>query len=280
MSENPQANTPEETLSNHAVANLAPASGDVTDDVELPSGLSGCIRRWKLSDLRFLTNRQTLSRPGPVVDSTILKATWIETHSVGPYAFTGHPPWMAEVLAGDTTEAVRRGRMITWGDEYPVDFRCESRRCGARIPYDAKLSDMEVIPMSEEALAGYVNDNRFTWTFPECGKRLVYGLPTGKTQVLASKLVKQNGPIDEAVWASRTHSIEGASPSQFVKFYGDLSPVDVMALEKELERHDCGVRTKVDLVCPDFSCGLEQVQELRFASNFYRPQDGARDLLG
>ncbi len=272
----PAEESPEETN-----PNLAPASVEDTCDVTLPSGLSGRIRRWKPRDLRFFTNRAALKKPGPVVDATILKATWVETYDVGPYAFTGNPPWMAEVLSGDTTEAIRQGRMLTWGNSYLVDFLCESQRCDERIPHDQDLSELKMVPLSEEAMDVFQADNKFSWRFPECGKEIVYGLPTGRSQVLASKLARQHGFIDETGWASVTSRIEGVtSAGQFVKFYGDLSPIDSVAIETELNRHDCGVKTEVEIVCPGPVCGLEQKQELRFGPNFYKPRDGARDLLG
>ena len=261
--------------------NMALPSGDNSIDVTLPSRLSGRMRRWKPSDLRFLSDRQQLARPGPVVNATILKLTWLETYSTGPYTFTGMPPWMTDILVGDLTDAVRQGRMFMWGNSYEVDFVCESQRCASRIPYDQDLSKIEVVELSPEALDRFAHGNRFEFTLPDCGRRIVHKLPTGAVQIHADKLVKQHGLIEEVAWASRTRSIEGvSSPGQFVKFYGDLSADDIRAMDEEFERHDCGLRTRVDLVCPAIGCGLEQEQELRFGGFFYRPQKGRRDLLG
>jgi hypothetical protein len=273
---------PEETAPSVPNTNLAPAAVDDTCDVELPSGLSGRIRRWAPKVLRFFTNRQTMKRPGPVVESEILKATWVETYDRGPYTFEGtRPPWMAQVLSGDTTEAVRQGRMFTWGNSYPVDFICESQRCDERIPHDQDLSELEMIPLDDEAMAGFQDGNKFSWRLPDCKREIIYRLPTGQTRIQAAKLSRKHGLIDEVGWASVTSRIEGVtSAGLFVEFYGDLSPADSQALETELNRLDCGVKTKVELVCSGPVCGLEQTQELRFGPNFYKPRDGERDLLG
>lgn len=278
MSEEPATQPAPETPP--VSSNLAPASGDVTIDVVLPSGLAGCMRRWKLGDLRFLGDRQKLSKPGPVVNATILRSTWINTHDTGPYAFTGTPPWMTDILVGDTLDAVRRGRMLFWGNDYHVDFPCERINCGARLPHDQDLSKLPVVPLSEEALATFTHDDRFEFRLPDCGRMVTHRLSTGNTQTHAEKLAKQHGVCDEVVWAARTRTIEGvSSPGLFTKFYGGLSADDVAAMDEEMKRHDCGLETTVeDLACPE--CGLRQSRELRFGGFFYRHQRGQRDFLG
>jgi hypothetical protein len=258
--------------------NMALPAGDGTLEAPLPSGLVGRIRPWRPRDLRFFADRATIVKP-LAIEAQILKATWVETLDLGPYAFTGTPPWLTDILVGDTTEAIRRGRILTHGPKYAVDFPCERPGCSERIPYDADLAGLEMVPLSAEARASFEAGNEFSWRFPECKREVVYSLPTGRTQNRAMGLARKHKMIDEVGWASVIKKIEGSTPGLFVEFLGDLSFADSNALSEELDRHDCGVRTKVSLVCPGLGCGWEQHRELRFGPNFYKPGDGERDLL-
>ena len=239
-------------------------------EVTLASGLSGSIRKWKMKDLAVFSDRKIVRKPGPAIEANLLKNAWVNTIDHGPYAFDGRPPWLGEILQGDLFDAIRWVRSISWGNDYAVDFRCENFVCGGRIPWLVHLSELPTVALSEEGQAALDDGNSIHWTFPECKRDITYQLPTGKSSVLADKLAKQHGRHLHVIWASRVTSVQGIdSAAGIVNFLGDLEGEDVQAIQDELDRLNPGVKTTVDLECPE--CDTEQQQDIRFGPDFFMP---------
>jgi hypothetical protein len=240
-----------------------------------PSGLTGEMKKWKVSDLAIFAKRAILRRPGPAIEAELAKRAWVQTTDQGIYTFEGKPHWTGDILQGDLFDVVRQARIATWGPDCSYDFKCEDPMCREKIPMTVPLDKMKVREMSDEAKAVWANDNEIRWTFPECGREVVYCLATAKTMALADKLSRQHGRSMHAIWASRCKSIEGvSSPGRFVDFLGDLDPLDGADFEDELDRLTPGVDTAVEMVCEE--CGLEQEQDMPFGANFFTPRAGKK----
>jgi predicted RNA-binding Zn-ribbon protein involved in translation (DUF1610 family) len=237
----------------------------------LPSGLAGVLKKWTVGDLAIFANRQIAKKYGPAIEAELLKAAWVRTIDTGPYAFEGKPPWLGDILQGDLLDAIRQVRIMTWGDNLEYNFRCEDPFCRELIPVTIKLSDLETIELSSEGRDALANGNEIPWTFPECGKEIIYSLPTGRSMILGDKLSRQHGRALHVVWSSRIKKIEGVeSPGRYADFLAALDPIDGQALEEEFERLNIGIETGVHLVCPE--CGIPQEQDVQFGADFFTPK--------
>ncbi|NIO74658.1 MAG: hypothetical protein GTN69_01925 [Armatimonadetes bacterium] len=239
-------------------------------EVTLASGLSGVIRPWKTGDLAVFTTRKMLKQPGPAIEAALMRAAWVDTLDRGPYAFDGKPPWLTDILSGDLQDGIRLVRALTFGD-YHTAFNCIGPVCGEPIKVGIPLDDLDSVPYSKEALAFFTEqDNRIDWEFPDCGKKLVYGLRTGASMKRIDLMSREHGRHLHVSLAGSVRSVDGVRSNGLVKFMADLSFEDSRALEDELERLEGGYKDEVDLVCE--ACGLEQTQMIRMKPDFFRPE--------
>jgi hypothetical protein len=236
----------------------------------LPSGLTGAIGRWSMDDLKAFTDRGLLRRPGPAIETQLMRSAWKETVDHGPYSFDGTPPWSEAILTGDLIVAQRCARIATWGEVSFPEFECESLLCRESIEVEVNLADFPIQDLSDEGRAAFLGGNKIDFTLPRCGRKITYGLSTGASQTRADRLSRVHGRRLEVIWASRTSVIEGVkSPSKFVDFYGQMEPLDGAALQEELDRLDCGLITDVDMVCEVPDCAREQSQDYPFGADFF-----------
>jgi len=244
----------------------------------LPSGLTGIVKPWKTGDLAVFTDRRLARIPGPTFEAELAKRSWVKTEEMGPYAFEGRPTWMKDVLSGDLFDLTRVSRILTWGPEYVAEFECNGKTCDAAIEVEIDLNDVKVKPLSDEAVQMFLNGNRFPYTLPECGTEILYALPTGSIQAKADKLAKQHGRHLHVILAARLQQVEGIeSPGRFVQWLSDLSAVDGVELEHEMDRLNPGVDTEVDMVCSE--CGRAQSQDMSFGPSFFTPDRKRRKKL-
>jgi len=241
----------------------------------LPSGLNGIIKPWSTGDLSVFTDRRLARIAGPTFEAELAKRSWVRTLENGPYMFEGRPTWMRDVLSGDLFDMTRMSRILTWGPDYEAEFTCSGKGCDATIEVEVDLSDLPIKPLGPEALEMFLNGNSFPYTVPQCGTEITYSLPTGAIQVKADKLAKQHGRHLHVILASRLKTVEGVdSPGKFVDWYSNLSAMDGIDLENEMERHNPGVNTEVELVCQE--CGKEQTQDVSFGPAFFMPERSKR----
>lgn len=245
-------------------------------EVTLPSGLSGMVCNWKTKNLRALANRSLIRKPGLALEAHLMRLAWVKTLDPGPYAFDGKPRWEHEVLQGDTYDGLRQVRIMTWGSDMEVDFRCREDLCKTPIPLLVPLDEMPVRCFEddgmEEAAAAFADGNVVNWHWKLAGKDVKYQLPTGATAVKAAKLAKKHGPCMENNLAARLVEVQGVEANHLVKYLGDLDPPVTRDLRDELDRINPGIDTAIDCECPDFECATEQEHELPFSVDFYLPE--------
>lgn len=243
-------------------------------EIVCPSGLTGRIRTLKTGDLAVFTDKRLFRRPGPSIDAALLDRVWRETIETGPYAFDGKPPWMREVLQGDLFFALKETRILSWGDEYEFDAPCRRSSCPGIIRWTVNLSDLPTKILSESAREIVANGNRFEATLSN-GTRIAYSLPCGTTGVRAEKWAREHGEGLHVVYASRLKEVEGVdSPSQFPAWVADLDVRLGEELAEELDRHNCGVETGIDVDCPE--CGFDQSIDVPFGADFFIPDRSKR----
>jgi len=242
-----------------------------TAEIVCPSGLSGVIRKVKLSDLNLLTNRTVAREPGPSIEFEICKRLWLETSDHGPYVFNGPmPPWATDVLQGDRFFTIMQARMLTRGNDYEFDVQCDSSACREQFRWGLDLSKLPTAALSAEAKAPFMDGNKF-WTTQPDGTVVGWSLPTGSVQTRIDKFVKQYGRDLSVIYAARVNFLERVDGSKVEDFFAYFADQDADNnfdfLVHEMTRLDCGVETGITVECP--TCGKKQDVDVGFGGDFF-----------
>lgn len=240
-------------------------------DVELPSGLSGQVRPFKVSEAN------TLASQGKNDDATlaIVPACWIKTHSASPYTLTkdGEIPW-GNALTGDRLVALIEVRVATYGPNYDFEFRCLDKECAALTAWRINLKkDLKYTPYSEKARNCYsTNGGIFDLVLPvENGKRAKAQMNNVATQQIIKKYANQlkNEPMTAAL-AGRIVSIADVHDNDRLAWLTSLDMGPVMEILSLLDEYEGGVDTAIQVRCK--KCGEVHEIDLPFTKDFYLPK--------
>lgn len=238
----------------------------MSDVVTLPSGLSGVLTGLKGKSMRLLGDKQAV-RSGVFIDK-ILSQCWQETIDNGPYEFKDKPDW-SKVLVGDRMYAAIQVRIKSFGAAMSFKQQCTERRCRSRFEHSLDLNDLTVRTLSEEDKVAFANGNRLIGQLPD-GRSFVFRLNIGVDEIRA---IKQGGSIDPlGVMKARIYEIEGIDqkdPRAMNMFFEEEELSVAWEALAEMDRHDCGVETKVAIECPD--CREEMDIEIPFGQGFFVP---------
>lgn len=233
-----------------------------------PSTMAGEIRALKVSDLDILTDRRLVRQYGGQLEGHLAKRVWSGTTDLGPYVFDGDPPWLTDVLIGDRFYVVVQSRIMSRGDDYDFECRCENQACQHAFTWGIKLSDLPVRTLKPEAIERFRDGNRFASELPDIGKVVGWGLPTGKIQKRIDGYSRQYGKGISVAYAARLTDVPGCeSPSGFVDFVKELSVRDFETLVDDMEENDCGVDTEIEVVCPE--CDTQQAVDVPLGGAFF-----------
>lgn len=237
----------------------------MTDTITCPSGLTGVIKGLKGKSMRLLGDKQAM-RSGLFLDK-ILSACWEQTSDPGPYHFEGSKPDWSKVLIGDRVYALIQIRNRTWGSNFPFKIQCTNAGCRQRFDHTLDLNELPVKPIADEDKAAFSDGNRLTGHLPD-GRAFEFRLLTGADE---AKNIKQAGSMTDflGVLKSRIYGIENLDDRGITSYFdeSDLSVAyDVLA---EMDRHDCGVETKIVVECPDCREALDI--EIPFGQGFLTP---------
>ena len=234
-------------------------------EVQLPSGMQGRVRAIKTRDIEILTDAQAL-RKGTALDH-VLGSCWAETHTPGPYAFSGPPDW-SRVLIGDRFAALLAIRMATYGETYAFKVQCINPMCGERFDWEIDLErDLSIKPYKPEALEAFGRDNRFEGTLPD-GRKVWFRLLVGKDE---QKAMTQKGRSITLALSTRIVEIDGVHPNDKLRTLDDLDMDEARDVLAMLDEMDGGVDTDIEVRCTE--CGGVQEVALPFVGpNFLLPK--------
>lgn len=250
-------------------------------DITTITGLSGRIRIFRPGDWHKVSSDKSMqNKVTPLWEEELVKGIWQETLSVGPYAFTGNPPWSGDVLVGDKQDALLRCRMATSGTKHLIEnVECGGRRCNER--FDAEIdmgTDLRRQVLTEqirdELLELYgetTTDDLDTPIFvvPHAtyeaisgdgivhselsdGTPVAWRLQSGKTQREMLKYYKAHGVSEITNIAARLVTLGEIKPRHFFKHLTEEMDEDQFTeLWTMVEEHEPGLETEVELACPD-----------------------------
>lgn len=223
-----------------------------------PSGLSLTVRGMRGKEIKLLTgkeakNGQFLDR---LFDSCVEKVT-----DPGPYKLNENSALIwDDVLIGDRMFVMLQIRVATFGAQYGFGVKCGA--CEKKMDYDVDLTTLEVQPLSDADRAAVRDGN--TMTAIVAGKRVTFRLATGKDERRAAQAKKQDDAILSII-SNRVTAIEGV---ENVKAHlQETGLEEIMDLMHEVNKHDCGVDTKVEFECPE--CFAKSEVELPLGPSFW-----------
>lgn len=236
-----------------------------TETITCPSGLQGEIRSLTIAEGNILAN-QKLVQQNKIVDE-LLKRCWLNTSASGlaGYNVTGAFPDWGKVLTGDRMYAFISIRVLTMGKDYEFRVRCEDPMCRTTLMRSVDLTTLQIKKLSNEAADIFAKGNSFTGKMPD-GRSFTYRLTTGDDERRVSKELAENSD-DKLVVSllSRIRNIDGIDKDQKRSYIASLDYTDMYDILEQLEQHDCGVETEIEIDC---SCGNEMRIELPFGEGF------------
>jgi hypothetical protein len=219
---------------------------------ECPSGLSGRVTHLAAGRAGILGDARAM-RSGKAAEA-ILRACWVETLELGPYAFERTAIDWGRVLAADRVFALLMIRVATYGETEELDVRCP--QCGSKFVWDLPLLELPVRPIPEESRAAIAaGRNRFEARLSD-GRRVFFKLMDGRDQLRALETIQTQGEdLVVAAMKSRVLEVEGLEKKETERFIADLSMGEVELLLEAMDAFDGGVETAFDVYCP--TCGAE-----------------------
>jgi hypothetical protein len=245
--------------------------------IECPSGLQVQIRGLKGKEGRLLGDKQAI-RQGTVLE-TMLQACTEQVVDPGPYAITpGKAFDWSEALIGDRFYAFLQIRLLSFGAQYIFKIQCKDDLCRKQFEQQIDLEkDLEITRLSDEDREVFRTGGTFTTSLRD-GRDVRYRLPTGADEKKASRSRASNSALVDML-TLRIVSIEGVGESgsdiknsNVRTFLEELDWSELVGLLNALDEHDCGVKTDIEIECPE--CGGVQEVPLPFARGFLLPGQG------
>ena len=232
------------------------------------------VRSMQGRELKYIQDH-ALIKSGAFLDR-ILAACTEAVQDPGPYAFQTPDAapdapapgpivdWDA-VLPGDKFFALLRIRAATFGDDFSFPRKCPT--CGP-YQWDLKLSDLPVKKLAPADAAKFKAGEPMEVRVPSSGALVKYRLSTGKDDK-ASARAKNEANALIAMFARRIFSIEGVETNALRPYLETLGLGDLFALTREMEKHDCGVETSIEIFCP--KCEVVEKVGLPIGPDFWLP---------
>lgn len=215
--------------------------------VTCPSGLSGEVRGITGKSFELLNNK-ALHRTGKFTGK-LLDACWTSTSDPGPYApdDDGKLDW-DKVLAGDRFYAVMQVRIAMYGPLYDFSVRCKAKDCKHMFRWEGlNLEELPVKKFAEADLNAFKNGNVHEGVLPD-GRKFRFKLATGTEEAKIAQLVDKQDAFNQAMVA-RLHSVDGVTGT--LRSFFEQQEISVhFAMLREMDKHDGGVDTTVEVVCP------------------------------
>ena len=235
--------------------------------VTCPSGLVVEVRRLKNKEIDILTDKKAV-RKGTIFQQ-ILEACCTVAEP-GPYSTpNGQPFSWANVLIADQTVALFEARCQTFGPEYDLDLVCAE--CRSRIEWTVDLSELEVVPLSEETRATFAIGNRFEVVEETSGKKVWFQLTTGAmVQKLQPLMEKKQNKIWTLSLNAKILEIEGVSMMERKKFLDNMDAGDTLKLRDAFEEFEGGIDTDILVECEN--CWAKQEVSLPLGPTLFLPR--------
>lgn len=175
-----------------------------------------------------------------------------------------------DLIAPDKHYALVRLRVLTYGEEYPVDLRCPI--CGKEFSHTVKLSDLDVNELPED----YAEPRKIT--LPVCKDELDIVIPRSKDIIKYDNLAKKkaekfNLNIDEVSYiynlmlSIRSVNGEDMLEDEMYKYLTELSGRDSSYIKHQLSKIKVGYDTRLECDCP--MCGGTVKFKLPMTTDFF-----------
>ena len=237
--------------------------------VELPSGMSGDIRKIKGTEIAVLAE-QTEGVGGSADGgfTALLNGCWQRTLDKGPYPFVAvgdtKPDWK-RLLKGDVLFGVVELRRISLSDGDTFDFDAQCEECKAKIPWSVKLSELTVRKLPRASAEALSEGRPFVVEIAKDGAthKATFNLQTLGQEEPIARLMKQQKRTAATVvdvLCSQIVSIAGVNPDikARYRFLSELSMGELFDLRAALDEHDCGIDTAIEIRCQNKNCLWEQ----------------------
>jgi len=192
-----------------------------------------------------------------------------------------------ELTSGDFFYLLNMIRAISYGSVYLIKRSCPS--CDANISVPINLYDYPV---------DFIEDGKkepFETTLPKSGIIIKYRLPrlkdiieaTEKTSFEAKRFGSAISPdsyklvrcVEEMTLPNKDNTILTQAEdfsTMLHKIWPNLHTIDVLKFRSELEKHDHGNNTNIEVKCPECEAKFEQAPLLSY--EFFRPSSGGSEL--
>lgn len=224
----------------------------VSEVVPLPSGHWVELRGMKTQEMDILANKKQMKDGEGIND---IAKNCIMSHSEGFNYDTA--------LQGDRYVIIINIRRITYKGPYSFEIS-ECPVCGDKHEYNVNLKDLPV-----RMLEGRPTKD-IEFVLPSCGRKVKYHIPTGLDETELMKVRKQYpGNIITLSLMVNTDSVEGMGFKD-IEFFKNLDAEDVLAYQEDLDEHNCGADTTLELKCPMENETFET--ELPITKDFFLPK--------
>jgi hypothetical protein len=273
-------------------------------ELTFPSTMVGDLRKFSGREVAQIAEQVDGVGTADGGFAAILGGCWVATLDRGPYPAhvfgaeatpigkpvrrKGHRPDQLVEVKGDVPNwpRVLKGDLvagliflaqvsITDGDDYPFDVPCAS--CGKPVPWEIKLSELEVKVLPEESIAKVRAGEPFETLV--AGKKVLFDLQTVGAEEPVARLMKQQGRktgtiVD--VLAAQVRSVEGVGADLKARWswLADLALGDLQDLQYAVQDVDCGVETGFDVECK--RCGYEFPTHVPLDRRLFSPRRRTR----
>lgn len=178
-----------------------------------------------------------------------------------------------DLIVPDKHYALVRLRVLTYGEDYPVDIRCRNRSCGREFTHVVKLSELDVMELPESYSEPQLIE------LPVSKDHLKLVIPTGKRVMRYEALAKKKADrfqlnLDEVNYVYNLMiSVVAVNDDELLEdelyqYIMDLSGRDSSYLKHQLSKIQVGYDTAMVVECP--TCNSEIRFRLPMSTEFFR----------
>lgn len=235
--------------------------------LELPSGLSGEVRRLKVKDENILTDRRA-SREGSL-GSKLIQSVWENIIDPGPYNF--EKGFNAQsLLIGDRFDLYRQIRIISYPGEENYEFSVNCDSCSQSFGWEIDLRKLKIKKLSPESFQVVQSGDLFEVLLPDCGKHARFRLLTGKDELSFPRIMKlESHSLASAQLIMQIKEIDGVKDvAHFIK--EEMSSYDAHFFRGHSDEVNCGVDTTIGVECQ--FCYKQMEIDIPFDAGFIFPK--------
>lgn len=243
-----------------------------------PSGLIATVRSLQGAEINLFANKTEAAQRR--IGNDLLKSCVTMVVDPGPLypSMNAASPEWRDTIVADRFWLYLQMRVATFKDDYVFRYQCGHGPCRKQFEWGLKLSALGMKPLPQATIAGFLGGNVFG-PIKVADAEVVFQLLTGHIE--DKGVTMQDAEPEQAATvgiANRIVSVDGHSSRGYVHdWVKKLDMWDLLDLSAELDKHDGGVETTIQIQCP--KCGTIQEVELPLGGDFWTPDERLRSLM-